>query len=518
MANGYSRRTLRELAVIIFSRWVMIVLITAIIASATILACLFSKKIYRSSVTLWARQSKSTNPLADKPDPLSRLEVFLKTQHKIITSDIVLRRVLVRLDDASLTQSPPDPNIVEGADKDAWQNWYDKVSKEAELVSADKVRKFRKRIRIKTPGGEDVAKSEVFTISVDQPAPVRRAQLAAELLTQEYLVRRRQLQKIMDDSSQELLQRQLNDLRDKVLGTAERRFNDFIKNKVKGNLLDLAQFMVASGEVNHQRLRTIFEQKLISLDAEISEYKALRKEIEAQIPPKALKEGPEKLTMDDLKQINIVVPEKVLKNNSIIDKLKKKLADLIIDRNTLREQYTDNFKLLRQKNGEILRTVSDIIGELIGELKAIDQHIATLEARRSEIQRRVDLENHTIDGLSSLFVEYDSLIKELELARKLYNKKRKDLLDAETARQMAQREILITRVDKATLPDPKHPVRPILWLYTLISVIVGLMLGIAYAFLADSYDHTIRRIDQAERYLGVNVLASVPETFGGVVR
>ncbi len=518
MANGYSRRTLREIAVIIFSRWIMIVLITAIITSATILACLVSKKIYRSSVTLWARQSKSTNPLADKPDPLNRLEVFLKTQYKIIKSDIVLRRVLARLNDPTLVKSPADPNVVEGADKSAWQNWYDKVSKAAEKVSIDDVRRFRKQIKMKTPGGEDVAKSEVFTISVDQPAPPERAQLAAELLTQEYLIRRRQLQKKIDDASQELLQRQLDELRQKVLGTAEKRFNDFIKNKVKGNLLDLAQFMVANGEVNHQRLRTIFEQQLISIDAEISEYKALRKEIKAQIPPKALKEGPDKLTTDDLKHINIVIPEKVLKNNSIIDKLKKKLADLIIDRNTLREQYTDNFKLLRQKNGEILRTVSDIIGELIGELKAIDQHIATLQARKDEIQRRVDLENKTIDGLSSLFVEYDSLVKELQLARKLYNQKRKDLLDAETARQMAQREVLITRVDKATMPDPKHPVRPILWLYTAIAIIVGLMLGIGYAFLADSYDHTIRRIDQAERYLGVNVLASVPEVSGGLIK
>jgi len=518
MANGYSRRTLREIAVIVFSRWVTILLITAILTSATILACLYSKKVYRSSVTLWARQSKSTNPLADKPEPLSRLEVFLKTQHKIITSDIVLRRVLARLENPSLLKSPPDPNIYEGADKSAWQDWYQQVLQLADKISVDEVRKFRKKIKIKTPGGEDVAKSEVFTISVDQPAPPKQAQLAAELLTQEYLIRRRQLQKKMDDSAQELLQKQLDDLRNNVLGTAERRFNDFIKNKVKGNLLDLAQFMVANGEVNHQHLRTLFEQKLISLDAEISEYQALRKEIQAQISPKALKDGLDNLTMEDLKQVNIVVPEKVLKNNSIIDKLKKKLADLIIDRNTLKEQYTDNFKLLRQKNGEILRTTRDIISELIGEMKAIDQHIATLKARRAEIQRRVDLENKTIDGLSTLFVEYDSLVRELELARKLYNQKRKDLLDAETARQMAQREILITRIDKATMPDPDRPVRPILWLYTLVAAIVGLMLGVAYAFLADSYDHTIRRIDQAERYLGVNVLTSVPDTLGGIIK
>ncbi|KKL25480.1 hypothetical protein LCGC14_2404860, partial [marine sediment metagenome] len=59
-------------------------------------------------------------------------------------------------------------------------------------------------------------------------------------------------------------------------------------------------------------------------------------------------------------------------------------------------------------------------------------------------------------------------VQPVELARKLYSQKRKDLLDAETAQRMAQQDILITRLEDAVLPDAAKPVRPVLPLYTAV--------------------------------------------------
>jgi uncharacterized protein involved in exopolysaccharide biosynthesis len=154
----------------------------------------------------------------------------------------------------------------------------------------------------------------------------------------------------------------------------------------------------------------------------------------------------------------------------------------------------------------------------VAELKAIDQHIVTLKARHEEITRKVAERTKSIDNLSSMFVTYESLSREVELARSLYEQKRKELLDAETARQMAQQEILIVRVNQATLPDVNNPVRPILWLYTTLSLVIGLLIGISYAFLADSYDHTVTSIDQAERYFGKPILVSIPRVSGGLIK
>ncbi len=517
MPSTYAKKTLRELAVVMFSHWLAIALITIVITGTTVLACIFAKKVYRSDVTLWARMSKAANPLEASPDPMSRLEVFLKTQQKIILSDTVLRRTLARLDNSNLLKAPADLTDTSG-DNSAWNSWHAEVNKAAESIPGKEVSEFAKKIKVTTPGGEDVAKSEVFTISVEQPKTPEAAQLAAEVLTQEYLIHRRELQSQFDVSSKDLLEKQLSDLREKILGLAEKNLNDFINNNVKGDLLELTQLMRANGEVNHQRIRTLFQEEIIKIDAEISEYQTLKTEVNSQIPPKALSQGVDSLQPADILNVNIVVPEKVITNNPIVNKLKQKLADLIIDRNTLTEQFKNDYALVRQKNGEIFLATRDIIRELVAEQKAIDQHIKTLQARKSEIQSQVNEKDGVINKLSSLFVQYESLSRELELSRTLYDQKRKDLLDAETARQMAQREVLITRVDQATLPDVDRPVRPILWLYTLIALIVGLLTGLAYAFLADSYDHTVVTIDQAERYFRKPVLTSIPDTYGGMIR
>jgi capsular polysaccharide biosynthesis protein len=72
--------------------------------------------------------------------------------------------------------------------------------------------------------------------------------------------------------------------------------------------------------------------------------------------------------------------------------------------------------------------------------------------------------------------------------------------------------------DNATLPDVDRPVKPILWLYTLLAAIVGLLLGTGWAFLADSYNHTVETTDQAERFFGKTVLATVPDVSGGIIK
>jgi capsular polysaccharide biosynthesis protein len=68
------------------------------------------------------------------------------------------------------------------------------------------------------------------------------------------------------------------------------------------------------------------------------------------------------------------------------------------------------------------------------------------------------------------------------------------------------------------MPHPDDPRRPVPWLNMLIAAVSGLILALVYAFVADHYDHTIKSIDDAERYLGVPVLGSVPKLGRHIIR
>jgi capsular polysaccharide biosynthesis protein len=62
------------------------------------------------------------------------------------------------------------------------------------------------------------------------------------------------------------------------------------------------------------------------------------------------------------------------------------------------------------------------------------------------------------------------------------------------------------------------PVKPIMLLNMILAVVGGFILSLIYAFSADHFDHSLKSIDGAERYLGVPVLASVPKLGRRMIR
>jgi capsular polysaccharide biosynthesis protein len=101
--------------------------------------------------------------------------------------------------------------------------------------------------------------------------------------------------------------------------------------------------------------------------------------------------------------------------------------------------------------------------------------------------------------------------------RKNFNKENDRLSEANSARGLAKSPRLISVLSDATLPDATNPRRPIIWLNILISIVAGFVLAFIYAFISDHFDHTIKSVDDAERYLGTPVLASVPKMSGKII-
>jgi capsular polysaccharide biosynthesis protein len=63
-------------------------------------------------------------------------------------------------------------------------------------------------------------------------------------------------------------------------------------------------------------------------------------------------------------------------------------------------------------------------------------------------------------------------------------------------------------IDKARVP--KSSVSPDIILNTLIGMLIGVFLGLGLAFVLDYFDHTLKSVEDVERYLNLSVLGSVP--------
>ena len=92
------------------------------------------------------------------------------------------------------------------------------------------------------------------------------------------------------------------------------------------------------------------------------------------------------------------------------------------------------------------------------------------------------------------------------------------VIAATTAKELANTPILVSVLSEPSMPDPERPRKPIFWLNMVLAIVGGVILSLIYAFSADHFDHSLKSIDDAERYLGVPVLASVPKLGRKVIR
>jgi len=572
MPETFTARTLRELTRVVFSHLVGMVVIVVLLTGGTYLACQKAKPIYESSVTILVKQPKRQTTGIQEVSPDRSLEVFLKTQRELVVSDRVLSRVMALLEDASLREQwNKARQAVQAASLDQRDEAQvklaaltKKIDQAADSLVTSRQKdliRFRKKVDVRTPGGEMVGMSEVFTIRVRLPdapgfKPGRRAQTAADLLASCYIDRYWEVQSDSVRDTTAFVRQRLDQLKKNTLDPAMKATNDFLSTKLgapsasadgalnAADVVILEQLLKSGTEAGAQIVRRRFEEEKIRLSAELASALALQQQLSEQLGNETLAKLMTKQRVDELEskvmslgepspdgkenakrqeelsrisaelaamtdEPRIIVPEEVLKNNDIVNKMKKKLADLIIDRNKLSGQYASTYRQLIDLYIEIARAKLEIVEELKAEKKALDVKIQTLKAQQDEVAKQITTLTKKLDTISVLLPEYDRLKNDLTTARANYAKMETELLSAEADEQQARKAVTGQVVDEASTPDPERPAIPWTPVYTLVALGVSILLALAYAFLADYFDHTLRSIHEVERYLGVPVVGSV---------
>lgn len=582
MPEVFATRTLRELSRTVFSHLIGMCLIVGVLTGGTYWACETADPIYESSVTILVKQPKRATDTIQEVSPDRSLEVFLKTQRELVLSDRVLARTMALLEGVALQRNWREARDAlaraDVKDRDDAQTRLGEVitriDKSAETIIANRQRdlhEFRKCVDVETPGGQVVAMSEIFTISVQQKdgsgfAPGEQAKMAADLLAGCYVNRHWEVQAEGFRGTSDFVQIRLDELREKTLGPAQKAHGTFMADKLGGgaaptasrpttqadNVLNpadvviLEQLLKSGTEAGAQIVRTRFEEEKIRLGSELARAKSLERQIAEQLNDPALgdllnrdrvdglearavtlyrplvdsKENAkrqEELSliaaefgeMTDDPRTRIVVPQEVLKNNDIINKMKKKVADLIIERNKMKGQFAGTYRQLIELYIEIARAKLEVIEELQAERKALDVLIGTTEAQLEQVAAQITRVTEKLDAIARLLPEYDRLQQELKTARTNYASIETELLQAQADEQRVRKEVTIQVVDQASTPDPDRPVIPWTPVYTGVAGAVSLLIALAYAFLADHFDHSLRSIHEVERYLGTPVLGTV---------
>ncbi len=561
MADAIGSRSLRELARVLFARWLVCLLIVVAIAAGTWVACVNARAHYRSSVKFQMREPRPRNPVAREVSPDRSLQVFIKSQQELMTSDPVLARVLLLMEYAE-KQDPfydrwskargdwgAGQFVTNGMAEQRWAGFetvLTELDKRIEERKRDKdhgaefmeqIRRFARSVKVEAgEGGEEIALTETVTLTVTRPEPVEQAWIAADMVARNYLDRYRQLQWLSSKDAVKMMDARTIELRKARLDTVQATLSAFVEKLDEPSDLGILEQLTRSGtEAGKQILVRGLREDMLARSGELAELRQLQQQLLEQLPPalwgdkprtdaEGLLTVPDYAVIDQMKDTDelltdmvTTIPEKTIASNVVVKQLKTAEVTLLTDLNRLRVDYRDDYDEVQKKLTEIAKTRRLILKELVGEARTLHIPIAILTARQKETRTELEHLQDQLNRVTGKLFEYQSLVYEMSLARSEYEQASNDLASAKAGREQEAEGITILIIENAQLPDVNRPAFPKPLLYTVIAACVGLLLAVAYAFVADHFDHTFKSIEEAERYLGVPVVGSVPKCGGRLV-
>jgi len=216
-------------------------------------------------------------------------------------------------------------------------------------------------------------------------------------------------------------------------------------------------------------------------------------------------------------------------NGQLLQQLHSTLLTLELKRTELLSKFEPSYRPVQEVEAEIAQTRSAIAAAenqplrdettdrdqtfewVKGELAKAQTELAALEARAASTERIVRTYRDNASQLDREELIQQDLIREAQAAQDNYLLFLRKQEESRISDALDQKRIVnVAIAEAATVPAlPSSPP----WLSTLLAGgLLGLMVALGAAFVADYLDPTIRTPDELEQVLNVPVLSAMPET------
>ncbi len=205
----------------------------------------------------------------------------------------------------------------------------------------------------------------------------------------------------------------------------------------------------------------------------------------------------------------LLIPLPEIAQDVQVQDLENKLINMRYQLNSVTQRYTDSSRQvetatsqIKDLNTQIKKQVSVILDREFAKLKA-------LEAEKQGVDETITSLKMEIEKLPAQEVALGNLSREIETKQESLSILWKKYQDSLIAQNTDERLENVKVVSLATIP--LKPVRPILWLNTLLGLILSLVVSFSIAFFLTHWDDTINLPEDVDRYLNLPVCASIPE-------
>jgi len=199
--------------------------------------------------------------------------------------------------------------------------------------------------------------------------------------------------------------------------------------------------------------------------------------------------------------------ELAMNRQSVRDPLVAKLkGDLVAAEVALQEilqRYTENDRRVQERREQVALVKK--------ELQATEKaYLSSLISQRETLRTQVREASAALEAMREKRVEFNRLSRAVELNREAYMLYGKKTEEARIAARLDKEQLSNVAVIEAPYAVRGTDINKRIGV-TLLAAIVGLSLGAAIAFGFDFFNNSLRTEEDIEHYLGVPVLASIPD-------
>lgn len=462
----------RYLQVFFAHKWLVIIAAVTVFTTTTIIT-LTTPPTYRATAKVYVEQKIEQQLFAPPPLSGQDIRIFLQTQLELICSRTVAKRTLEELGMAQKTGGG------------------ERLTRQIESLQARISAGSRTGLESK-PSEAGLGHSFIIFVSVDDSDPAQAAALVNTICEkyQEFFFEVKGSQNV---KAYRFLKEHLEVI-EKDLQKSDRKLRDFELKQGK-NLVELMNLRRGTLSVYDD-----YSNFLVDYNKAVVELKAGRanlKELEKQL-------GQERVEVISEKSLGrgkpvAYIEEKILALQEELAGLKSKYTREYTPIVQLEEQITDlNSVLEKTRRGNVAGQYLDAYMRVVELREKVD----SLEEINRDYAER-------LDQLVNAKTTYSQLVREQEAADKVFMRHIEEVENARlTMFSDLSKVANVYILDKARLPIPK--IKPKVKMNIALAAIMGILLGLGLAYLADYLDHTIKTVEDVEDYLKRPLLMSLP--------
>ena len=463
---------------VIRKRYATVFIVLLVVVTIGILATFRGKPVYEARALI---EIQKENPDVPTLQELFQIEgvsdAYIETQNRILKSENLARRVITELGLEKL----PEFTKRSGS----WQEARGKQAASMPVAIAgmngggtpgvpeEVLKNFAERLTV-----EPVKRSRLIEVTFESSDPKIAAQVV-NTLTAAYIDANLEARWEAAQKASDWLQQQLLGMKGKL----EESEDELQKYGRENGLLFLETEKGTSENIVVQRLREL-QQELTKAQADRYGKESLYRLLENK----------------DYGTLPGII------DNKLIQDLSVRLADLQREQSRLSANFNPGYPRVKELQSQIDESTAMLEAEraraaasIANDYKAAVSHEEMLRNAFTEQQRQAN----DIAGKS---VQYNILKREADTNKQLYVGLLAKLKETGVSSSLKATNIRV--VDPAY--PPKKFARPRILLDLSITLILGICLGVAAAFLQEHLDNTLKNSEDIERFLQIPALGSVP--------